>query len=285
MPTASRLARTATALFLAVACCPVALGGPRGPTPGETPATHAAAYAQAQAAAAAADPAGYAQQKATPEGVSGTVEEAGYTACWAAYDETEADLAPCDAYFTPPGKAARPSRPQAAAPEQVAEAEEQVGNLTAAAFDAVNGTLADPASAPSQIQQAADAVLAFLAWVAGAVADLVRSIVDGLAAAGAAALDGLRAAVDGLSAGFSAGVSAVGDGASAAGSAVSDAAGAVAQAVGAAVDAVADAVTSLFGGAHASAPAAPSVQAPVALPDADPAGLLDGVASRLPAAV
>ncbi|MCA1819049.1 MAG: hypothetical protein LC620_03180, partial [Halobacteriales archaeon] len=127
-----------TALLALLACCHAAVAQP-GPAPGQDPVSHATGYAQDQVAQAAADPAGYAQRTATVPGVANVTSEAGYVACWAAYDAGEPLDPVCAGFFTPPGKAARPNdedNATAGAAELASDALNRTSGLANATVDA-----------------------------------------------------------------------------------------------------------------------------------------------------
>jgi hypothetical protein len=262
-PEPDRLDIAAGCLFLAPAVC-----AQPGPAPGSDPATYAQDYYGGQVANASADPAGYAASQASVASLQNQTREAAYIACWAAYDATGMLTDPvCAAYFTSPERAARRQKEQNTTAEDAAAALNQtldgavgMANTT---LDAVNDTLADPASAPSQLQRIADAVVAFVTGTAtlvidtvgeaiGGAVDLVLGIAGGLLdglglgakgasmAAGAVG-DLLGAALAGLAQGSSAAASGVGALLAATTDAATGAAHAVAGAAGAAVDGVAGA--------------------------------------------
>ncbi len=168
-----------------------------GPQPGYASATdYAQAYAEERVGNASEDPEGFAAGYASPEALKAEAEHTAYVACWAA-DDAGLEPAACDPFYTPRGEA-MPERPEEA--QEVEAFEDSVINATDSFADAavgvVNDTVADPASAPSQVERLLDATQGFL----GSIGDAAAALADALAGSVLAILDGLVAAVDGLEA-------------------------------------------------------------------------------------
>lgn len=305
----TRSARTLIALLaLAVLFCSPALAQ-RGPAPGQDPAGYAVTYVGAEARQAGADPAGYAQETATVQGVANVTTEAGYVACWAAYDATGTQLAPCEGYFTPPGTAQRPAEEGNDTAAQLADgAVAQAENVTGTAASAAQAIVEDPSSAPSEAERVVAAIVAAVAWIVDAIGGILGSLGNGLASLASMGGAGIGALGTGLDAGLGgiagaaaatgtslAGVSsavasgassagrAVADAAAAAGNAIAQAVGATGKAIGDAARAVADAVAALFGASAPAAPASPTLpETGLPTPDLKASDLLDTVTEKVP---
>ncbi len=262
-----------------------------GPDPAYTDGlSYASDYLAAQADNATTDPGAYATQKATADNATIEVAHAAYMACWIADDAGVPDATGvCANYY------AAPEDVQSLNEDEEDEAQEAVDNVTAdlnatsaEILDAVNDTVADPTTAPTQVQRIADALAGFVqrtaATLVALIAGLAGGIVDGLlGAAGLAGLgvttagqgladlggllgDGALAVGDGIGAGAVAswdGMTVVGDavaagtrvagdalatGAEATLDGVVAAAEGVGEVISSAASSLADAVQNLFGG-------------------------------------
>jgi hypothetical protein len=249
MQAATRLALPATVLVLLLAACPV-LAQP-GPAPGQEPVDYARAYAERQVAEAQEDPGAFVKRTASVEGVGRTVGEAGYVACWQAYEATQQHLeAACGGFFTPPGASVgEPPATNATADEGVAgEAVAEAEKLAGTAADAAGEIVEDPTSAPSQVERVLAAAGQFVGWLADAVVGLVQGLLTGIGALGLALGQGIAAGVGALGEGLAAFGSLLGD----AGVAFADGAGAMGLAVAdasvAAWDALGDGLAALGSG-------------------------------------
>ena len=206
-----------TSLLLAALLAP-AVCAQSGPAPGTDPLGYAVAHAQGEAAAAQADPAGYAQGKATQQALENETAEALYIACWQAYDVLgDAVAETCAPWFTAPKDLGAPHGENAtgnATLEEVAPLIDNATLLANATAAAVEQVVADPASAPSVVEQLAGAVVGFAGAVVDFLLGLVGSVVDGLGL-GLDAVVGLLlgiadAIVDGLGLGIAASVDVLG---------------------------------------------------------------------------
>jgi hypothetical protein len=248
---------TAAAVLLMVPCG----HGQSGPAPGQDPVGYTASYAQDQATQATSDPVTYAQQKGSVEGASAEAAHTAWLACWAAWEKTGQLLPGCEAYFTPPQKAPRPSAggngEENGTAQDVQDTAAEVQNQTAQVVDAVtaalNGTVADPASAPSQIQMVLGAIGNFAGWLAGRLLDAAGSVLGGLGIGIVAIGQALGLAAKAVAIGFNAGIAGIVTGAQASvtgivaavqelGSGLSVAAGSVGQGIGASAGAIAQAL-------------------------------------------
>jgi len=254
----------------------------QGPAPGhDTAADYATAYIGEQTDNASADPAAYAQSKATPSAIGHEVAHSAYMACWATYDATGTVAPGCEAYFTPP--VAVDPQPEAADEGAVAETEEFAAEALTTAQDIV----ADPASTP---EEAAGLVASAIAFVLGLLSGIgvgvaaaasatvaallagIMAIVDSIAAMGAALGTGLNLGLTGLQTASVAVMVGAASGAEAIGKSVVAAAAAT-------VDFVAELGRSLFASAPESA-AAPNTSLPSTAP-VDDGGLLDSLTGLL----
>lgn len=160
----------------------------QGPPPGYTdPVAYAQDYAAAEAAGAQADPVGYAAGKDPAT----EAEHALWLACWTAYDQLGHALDPaCAAFFTAPVQV-NPAAQGAMA--QVTQVLNDTGAAALAdeALDAVNDTVADPASAADQALRLVHAVLRF-------VEDALDFVLDALGLAGLGVAAGLLGAAQGI---------------------------------------------------------------------------------------
>lgn len=290
--TPTRLAALAVLALLAT----TTVVAQRGPAPGYDDAlVYAQDYAVNQTAQASADPAGYAGSKATQEGLENETAHTLYMACWAAWQETGESIDPvCAAYFTPPGEEDGVVEDEAEATAEVVDDQLNATEVLAAeALDAVNDTLADPTSAPEQVQRILDAVVGFasglLKDVLAVVIVVVETVLGILGLGGLTMADGLGAVVDGLLAAVDALLDGLGlgvDGMQLLGSGLVDGVQATAQAVvgglTAAASGIADAVTSAADAAQSGASASASGVSDVASSVAS--GVSDGVSATVQAA-
>ncbi len=265
-------------LLTALLAAPLALA--QGPPPGHTdPVAYAQDYAKDQAAQAQADPVAYASSKDPAAEAEHTL----WLACWTAYDQAGHVLDPaCAPFFTAPVQV----DPAVNATVEITEVLNATGATALAneVLDAINDTVADPASALAQVLRIGRAVVHF-------VRDLVDFVLDtlGLGALGIAggllgaaeglldlltlpvqggqlALDGLGAALSGTTSAVDAAVDAtldtmaatigaILDGAQATADAAASGLGAIVSAVAAAAGGVADAASAVADAVGAAASA------------------------------
>ncbi len=240
-----------------------------GPQPGyDSAVDYAQAYAEATADEASNDPEGFVAQHDSAEELQADVEHGAYVACWAA-DDAGVESAACDPFYTPRGEAA-PEQPEEAMP--VEDFENATINATqefaAEVQDIANDTVADPGSAPSQVERLLDATKDFLGDMGAAAGTLADALVGGLLACvdgilGAVqgiesvglttsdavvagigdALDGIGTGAGAITDGIAGGGLAIGDGVSAASQGIQDALGAAGDGVADAAGAVGDGIT------------------------------------------
>ncbi|HET6398058.1 MAG TPA: hypothetical protein VFH47_00715, partial [Candidatus Thermoplasmatota archaeon] len=89
-------------LLLLVAAAAAPAEAQRGPAPGQDALGYAQGHAAGTAGKAASDPVGFAATTATPAGAGKQAEEAGYIACWLAYEQTRIVPPGCELFFVPP---------------------------------------------------------------------------------------------------------------------------------------------------------------------------------------
>lgn len=201
MTHASRLAPSALLLAALVAALPLA-SAQHGPPPGyDDPVVYAQDYAANQTAQAQGDPVGYASGKATPEAVGNESTHAAWLACWTLYAYAEpaeqaADPA-CAQFFVAPGVVDAPAKAEATITDTVNGTlnDTGAGAFLGEALDAVNDTVADPASVVDQLGRIVAAAVTFaqglIGFVVGVVKDVLGLLGLGGQAAGAGALDAL----------------------------------------------------------------------------------------------
>jgi len=268
-PTLRYACIAAAAVF--VMACGHAAAKPPGPVPGTDPVHYAISYVQDQAGDAQANPVNYTQQQASPGGVANQTAQAGFIACWQAYEVAGEVAQPvCDKFFTPPGDVQAPAEPAAND-----TAKQVVGNVTAGAAelanttaDAVQQIAKDPGNATSQLDRVVQAVKDFVGGVADALVAVVKEVLGGigntvigvvvgavkvvlgiLGGLGLGLANGLRIGVDSLVAAAQGlgritvgGLDALGGALRTAATAMADASKAVAGAVGTATSAIASAI-------------------------------------------
>lgn len=229
-----------------------------GPPPGYTdPVVYAQDYATNQSAQASADPAGYAQSKATPEALGNESTHAAWLACWTAWYESGGQMVAdpaCSEFFTAPGVVNAPQEAHA----ELTEVTNSTGAdaLVGAVQDAVNGTLQDPTSAVEQVQKVLDAVGAFAMGLVKIILGIVGGVLGLLGLGGLAAASGLGSILGGLLDGLLGGLKASGLGvqtaADASSSGLAAAAGAVVAAAGAVGSGLASAALAAVSGIAAA---------------------------------
>ncbi len=224
-------------LLIALLVASGAAAAQPGPQPGYASATdYAQAYAEERMQNATSDPLDFVGQYDSVEELQAEADHTAYVACWAADD---AGLEPdaCEPYYTPRGEA-MPEQPEE--PQEVEDFENATLNATetfvAEAEDAVNDTLADPATAPGQVKRVVDAAQDFLGSIGDAVAALADAIaggilgtlegigqmVGGIESIGIGAANGLTSAVEDVVDGLGVGAATTTDGIAATGIAVGD---------------------------------------------------------------
>ncbi len=188
-----------------------------GPAAGyDDPLVYAQDYAEGQVDDASADPVGYAGSKGSADAAAAETAHAAYIACWTAH--YHGDLMPpgCELFFTPPQEGG--PLPEEAEQSETEEAAEGVVDSAAEfaeeAQEIIAAIVADPTSAPSQLERLRAALFRFIDETGGAIGALgeglvasVTALVEGLGigigaigfgigAAGEAGLDGLIATGD-----------------------------------------------------------------------------------------
>jgi hypothetical protein len=208
-PRPDRLARLAVPVLLLAALAAPLGSAQHGPPPGyKDPVAYAQDYAADQAAQAQNDTVGYAAGKATPEALANETEHAAWLACWTLHehggDAAAAADPVCAAFFTPPGQVDPPAEAEAEITEAVNGTVGPALNETGAqafldeALDAVNDTLADPATVVEQLVRIVEAAVGFAEDALAFVLDLVMEVLDLLGLGVGAASVGALGALDGL---------------------------------------------------------------------------------------
>jgi hypothetical protein len=269
MTQASRLALSALLLAALVAALPLA-SAQHGPPPGyDDPVVYAQDYAANQTAQAQGDPIGYAGGKATPEALGNESTHAAWLACWTLYAYAEpaeqaADPA-CAQFFAAPVAVDAPAEATAEVTGTVNGTLNETGAdaFLGEALDAVNDTVADPASVLDQVGRIVAAAVTFAQGLIGFVVGIVEGVLGILGLGGKAAatgaldalggllgllelpVQGLDSAASGLGSLVGSTVAAVTDAAAGAADGVASLAGSIADGIASAVGAVAGGLGSL----------------------------------------
>lgn len=172
------MARTLVALAAILAACLLAPSvlAQRGPPPGyHDPVLYAQDEAKEQSASAQANPVGYVQSRNATE----EAEHAAWFSCWVAYETAGHALdAVCAPFFTAPVTV----EPAARAHAEISDVLNETGASAFAdeALDALNDTVANPATVLDQVLRIAGAAAGFVQGVLDVVVGAARNVLGAL---------------------------------------------------------------------------------------------------------